>query len=74
MWSRCCVVCVFDGVLVQGIVINVGEQSEFGSVFKMMRNEEVSKPYPPLPPYTQGSMQDFQLREAGAGVDLIDRT
>ncbi len=32
--------CGYDRVT-QGVVISVGEQSEFGSVFKMMQSEEV---------------------------------
>lgn len=32
---------VASHVTLQGVVIGVGEQSEFGTVFKMMRNEEV---------------------------------
>lgn len=28
----------------QGVVIGIGEESEFGTVFKMMQSEEVSRP------------------------------
>ena len=38
-----CVLSVYTPLLAQGVVIGVGEDSEFGSVFRMMQNEESPK-------------------------------
>ena len=37
------VLSVYTPLLAQGVVIGVGEDSEFGSVFRMMQNEESPK-------------------------------